>query len=148
MSRTIGQYIQLQYRRVFEVHSSLFSSNNARVLKRGAHFPRDRFGPPLRIVTSCTSLQSKSKFATYLTVNINGCYIDTYTCYIVHRRGRVMFSAGKYPAAPAAPLPENVSQIFSQEIFSYFAGNFCHLCQNCVLQRLKFTTTMSKITFS
>ena len=40
----------------------------------------------------------------------------------------VATSAGKCPAAPAAPLPGNFSQIFSQEISYFFAGNFC---QNC-----------------
>ncbi len=126
MSRTIGQHIQLQYRRVFEVHSGLFSPNNARVLRRGAHFPRDRFGPPLRIVTSCTSLQSKSKFATYLTVNINGWYIDTYTCYrirmLVHRKG-----------VESCSVLENIRQRQQHRcqkmLVKYFRRKFSHILQ-------------------
>ncbi len=48
--------------------------------------------------------------------------------------------AGKCPGAPGY-----FGRIFSQEISSYFAGSLCNFCQNCVLQKLKFTTTMSRI---
>ena len=39
--------------------------------------------------------------------------------YMIVNLFNVIFSAGKCPAPPAAPLPGNFSQIFSQEI-SYF----------------------------
>ncbi len=51
---------------------------------------------------------------------------DQYSCQqyysaLLHLTGTQpycsLFSAGKCPAAPAAPLPGNFSQIFSQEIF-------------------------------
>jgi hypothetical protein len=35
--------------------------------------------------------------------------------------------AGKCPAAPAAPLPGNVSQNIFAGNFLHLAGNFCHL---------------------